>query len=108
MLFLECLEDGIRQWRLGNKEEARGFFFIALLALLLLLATPYFTIESINHLFGTSIPIDFFSYCAVYWLIFLVRTTVPMGRKLQPANNQQGVWMVGQMPSTRRNNDEEE
>lgn len=116
MLFLEFLSEGIDLWQGGKRKDACGFFFMALLALALLIATPYFTIESINYLFSTTIPFDMLSWCAVWWLIFLVRTTVPMGRTVYtpPVNNQ--VWITqDRIPvaprNTRRpgrNNEEEE
>jgi hypothetical protein len=117
MLFLEFLSEGIHYWKDERYKDACGFFFVAFLAFALLMATPYFTIESINYLFSTTIPFDIMSWCAVWWLIFLVRTTVPMGRTLQqpqhpPVNH---VWVTqGGIPTaprprrTERNREEEE
>jgi hypothetical protein len=110
MLFLEFLQEGIYWWKDGRKDEARGFFFLAFLALLLLIGSPILTIESLNYLFNLNIPLDFLSWCAVYWIIFVIRTAVPAGRKLPNNQPQQGVWVVqrGQIPTAPRNNEEEE
>lgn len=112
MLFLEFLSEGIEYWKDERYKDACGFFFFAFLALALLIATPYFTIESINYLFSTTIPLDIMSWCAVWWLIFLVRTTIPMGRTVrqsqQPVNH---VWVtqggIPTAPRPRRNQEEE-
>lgn len=34
---------------------------------------PIFTLWSINFLFHTEIPINFYSWCAVAWLTFIIR-----------------------------------
>lgn len=41
---------------------------VVILFLLLLVAFPVITIIAINYLFNTSIPINFFTFCAVLWL----------------------------------------
>ena len=56
------------------------FFLVALIAILCV--GPLFTIWSINCLFGTEIPVNFSTYCAVVWLM-----TVVHGIKLGYKNN---------------------
>ena len=51
---------------------------IALLVLLVFLIFfvvfgPFFTVWSVNYLFGTKIVMDFKAWCAVIWLITLLR-----------------------------------
>lgn len=118
MLFLEFLAEGIDLWEDDRKKDAIGFFIMAFIALAILLATPYFTIESLNYLFSLSIPVDFLSWCSVYWLMFLVRTTLPKGRTLQNVNNaqEQHRWVThdivpmgaDRITPTTRNNEEDE
>lgn len=94
MLLLKFIQEGIQYWKDDRKHEARGFFLISFLALLLLVAFPILTIESLNYLFNLNIPLDFLSWCAVYWLLFVVRTAIPADRKLPDNQPQQEMWVI--------------
>ncbi len=42
------------------------------LFMLVLFAFPAITIVAINYLFNTSIPINFFTFCATLWLMVIL------------------------------------
>jgi 5-bromo-4-chloroindolyl phosphate hydrolysis protein len=43
--------------------------FVLLLVVVLIVVGPIFTIMALNHLFGLSIPLDFWSWLAIFWLM---------------------------------------
>lgn len=53
--------------------EVIVILFLFWMAIVLIIVAPFFTVWSLNHLFGTEIEMTFKTWCAVVWLMTILR-----------------------------------
>lgn len=57
--------------------------FLLVFLIVIVIVGPFFTVWSVNHLFGTIIVMDFKTWCAMVWLIVVLRGINIVVRKNQ-------------------------